>query len=134
MQSAYVWFGPKSIYAFPSFILLPLINADNEDVPLAQMQANNTDVPVAKQTPTTVNSHLGINLSNSVQQQYTSTTQSNTQQHQQYDSLPTGAILYPMNPPDARRASSAGKLTNIIIIMSQPAYLQINSIGLCTHS
>ena len=110
MQSAnrYVWFGPKSIYVFPSFTL-PLIAADNEDISAAQMQANYTDVPVAEQTPTTVNSQLGINLSNSVQQQYASTTQSNTQQHQQYDSLPTGAILYPMNPPDARRASSAGK-------------------------
>lgn len=90
-------------------LLLPLINADNEDVTVAQVQDNNTDVPLAEQTHTTVNSHLGINLSNSAQQQYASTTQSNTQQHQQYDSLPTGAILYPMNPPDARQAGSAGK-------------------------
>ena len=73
------------------------------------MQAINTDVSVAEQTPTTVNNHLGINISNSAQQQYAITTQSNTQQHQLYGSLPTGAILYPMNPPDARRAGSAGK-------------------------
>lgn len=86
-----------------------LINADNEDMSAAKVQANNTDLTLAEQTPITVNSHLGINLSNSAQQQYASTTQSNTQQHQQYDSLPTGAILYPMNPPDARQAGSAGK-------------------------
>ena len=100
--------GRKASMRFHLLLLL-LINADNEGMSAAQMQVNNIDVPLTEQTHTTVNSHLGINLSNSAQQQYASTTQSNTQQHQQYDSLPTGAILYPMNPPDARRASSAGK-------------------------